>query len=77
MTDYHDMTGRERFAALDTLATAYFGTGRWKTAFGQRYGVTTKTVVAWRHRGAPVWALTAIVDAVEAKHLRLMHKAAG
>lgn len=71
MTDYHDMTAAERFERLDALATDFFDTARWKTAFARRYGLTPQGVDEWRsgRRGMPVWPLVAVSDALAGKRL--------
>jgi hypothetical protein len=57
------MSGTERFNLLTDLATEFFETTRWKTAFCRRYDLTRQTITAWSNRGAPVWAVQAMDDA--------------
>lgn len=70
MTDYTNMTGGERFTELDRIASQLFETDRWRTTFAAKYGLaSSKPVTAWKHNGAPVWALVAVRDALAAKRL--------
>lgn len=68
MNKYSEMTPEERFARADRLATQLFETHQWKTRFAERYGYNRQSVQEWKQRGAPVWALVALEDAVAAKH---------
>lgn len=69
MTIYTDMTPAARFTELDRLATLFFHTERWKSAFARRYGRSYQMVAAWQNNGAPIWALQAMADALRAKQL--------
>lgn len=69
MTYYTDKDPQTRFAELEELATAFFGTARWKTEFCRRYDLTPQTLTVWTNKGAPVWAVQAMHDALTAKRL--------
>lgn len=70
MTEYHDMTPEERFAALDRMASQLFETTQWRKQFAERYGLaTSKPITRWKHDGPPTWALVAARDALDAKRL--------
>jgi hypothetical protein len=64
MMNYNKMRPLERFKLLDALAIEFFGTTRWKTSFCERYGLTRQTITAWSNKGAPVWAVQALDDAL-------------
>jgi len=70
MKNYTDMTPLARFNELDALARQFFGTERWKSLFCRRYDRTPQTLTAWTNKGAPVWALVAMRDALDRKKLR-------
>ena len=69
MHKYTEMAPEERFALADELATQLFDTTRWKVRFAERYGYNRQSVQEWKQRGAPVWALVALEDALKAKKL--------
>lgn len=69
MTDYSQMAPMERFALVDRLATQLWQTKRWKTEFARTYGITTQSIAAWKHNGAPEWACQALTDALRAQGL--------
>lgn len=64
------MDGLERFQILETLATEFFDSSRWKTAFCRRYDLTPQTITSWANKGAPVWAVQAMADAVTVKKVQ-------
>lgn len=66
---YRQMTPDETFAKADEMATQLFDTPRWKTLFADRYGYTRQAVQEWKNKGAPIWALVALEDALKAKKL--------
>jgi len=63
------MTPAARFDELERTAALFFQTGRWKTAFCNRYGLTPQAITAWANKGAPLWAVQAMADAWKAKQL--------
>lgn len=69
MTNYNDQTPEARFEALNHMAQKFFGSARWKTDFCRRYDLTPQTLTAWTNKGAPVWAVQAMADALKAKRL--------
>lgn len=69
------MTPKQRFNALDRMATQLFGSNRWKAAFARRYGMTVQGLDKWRNNGAPVWAVEAIRDALAAQRLEAVRDA--
>lgn len=77
MTDIDGLSQEERFQLLDDLATDYFGTERWKTAFARKYGVRPSTPVDWMNgrQNTPSWAFAALQDALDLKKLDAVRKA--
>mgnify|MGYP000678163786 CR=1 FL=1 len=69
MNRYTDMTGLERYDAVNSMASDFFETARWKVMFAERYGVTRAGVQQWKSIGAPEWACVALDDALSAKRL--------
>jgi len=69
MNEYDAMGPEARFELLDQMATIYFGTARWKTAFCRRYSLTPQTLTGWTNNGAPIWAAQAMADALKAQRL--------
>lgn len=67
MDKYAEMTGLERFDAVEKLGAVYFETKRWKTEFARRYDVSVQAIQNWRNIGAPVWVCVALEDAIAAK----------
>lgn len=66
-TEVYDMTPQERFQTVDTMATQLFCTKRWKTEFARAYDLTPQGINKWMNEGAPVWAVVALSDAIQAK----------
>lgn len=63
------MNPAQRFNSLARMATEFFDTDRWKTAFCKRYDLTPQTLTVWKNKGAPVWAAQAMADALKAQRL--------
>lgn len=69
MINNSDDTPEARFNRLNTMATSFFETPRWRTMFAARYGMASSRALSnWRTNGPPAWALVAIKDALIAKH---------
>lgn len=77
-----EMTDREVRTALDTLATRYYGTSRWRSGFAAECGVGRSSVFRWMDdQRPPAWTLLLLQAWLERddamRHLNAVKNALG
>lgn len=74
--NYKDMPPEQRFEELAKMAEEFFGVTTWRGKFAERYDMSAQQLSAWAKSApaAPVWALVAISDALDARRMEIMRE---